>query len=170
MKSFNFFILIIVIFFNLFSIAYSKESIAFINLDELIKNNNYGKIILDEIKSLNEKNLEKLQKMENELKFDDEELNNKKNIISKEDFDKQLSTLNAKIVNYRKIKEEMTKNFQDYKNKNLNAFFLKINPIIQTYMDEKSIEVLLRQENIFIGKNSADITDIIIKKINTKIN
>ena len=71
---------------------------------------------------------------------------------------------------FRKIKNEMTSDFKSQKNKILNNFFLKINPIIQEYMDEKSIDILFRQENIFIGKTSADITSPIIDEINNKIN
>ena len=37
-------------------------------------------------------------------------------------------------------------------------------------MNEKSIDILFRQENIFIGKTSADITPVIIEKINNKVN
>lgn len=170
MKLIKFFFLILIVTPCLLTTTNAKENLAFINLDELIKNSNYGKIILNEIKSLNEKNIEELKKMETELKFDEKELNKKKNILSKNDFENELNILEEKISKYRKFKDEMTKSFKEYKNKNLNVFFSKINPIIQDYMDEHSIDILLRQEYVFIGKNSADITDVIIKKINSKIN
>ena len=164
------FFLIKLISLNLYTFAFSKENLAFINLDEVIKNTNYGKIVLNEIKSLNEKNIIKLKNMEKELESDESELNKKKNVLSSADFENKLSKLNKKIMKYRKIKDEMTQNFEEYKNKNINIFFSKINPIIQAYMDEHAINILLRQENIFIGKSSADITDVIIEKINIKIN
>ena len=50
----------------------------------------------------------------------------------------------------------------------VEEFFAKINPIIQDYMDENSISLLFEQKNVFIGKNSLDITDEIVKKINEK--
>ena len=108
--------------------------------------------------------------MESELSQNENELNKKKNILSDSEFKKEVEKLKKKILEFREIKDEMTTSFEDKKNKNLNEFFLKINPIIQEYMDEKSIDILFRQENIFIGKNSADITDHIIEKINIKLN
>ena len=170
MKLFKIFFLINIITLNFCTLVHSQDNLAFINLDELIEETNYGKKILNEIKSLNNENIKELKKMENELQFDENELNKKKNILSKNDFEKELIKLEEKISKFRKLKSDMTKTFEDYKNKNLNVFFAKINPIIQDYMDEKSIDILLRQENIFIGKNSADITETIIKKINNKIN
>ena len=164
--------LLLIVFFIYSSISsvYCNESLAFINLDEIIKETSYGKKILNEINSSNKKNINKLKQMEDELKLNENELNKKKNIISNDDFEKELVKLKEKIINYREIKNEITKNFEEQKNLNLNNFFSKINPIIQEYMDEKSIDILLRQENIFIGKSTADITSVIIKKINTKLN
>ena len=167
MKFVKFFILVFVINFFSGNPVYSKENLAFINLDEIIKNSNYGKTILSEIKLLNNNNIEKLKEMEEELKLDENNLSKRKNLLSKEDFENELDKLKEKIINFRKYKDDITKNFEIEKNKNLNNFFLKINPIIQEYMDQQSINILLRQENIFIGKSSADITNIIIDKINT---
>ena len=45
---------------------------------------------------------------------------------------------------------------------------IKFNSVIQVYMDQNSIDVVLDKKNIFIGKVSSDITKIILKEINTK--
>ena len=161
--------LIIFFIYSSISTVYSNESLAFINLDEIIKETNYGKTILNEINLSNKKNISKLKQMEDELKLNEDELNRKKNIISNDEFENELEKLKEKIINYREIKNEIAKNFEEQKNIKLNNFFSKINPIIQKHMDEKSIDILLRQENIFIGKNTADITSDIIKKININL-
>lgn len=170
MKLLKYFLLFIFVIFNSHSIVYSKESLAFINLDEIIRETNYGKSVLNEINTSNQNNINKLKQMEDEIKLNENELNKKKNIVSNDDFEYELAKLKEKIINFREIKNEITKNFEKQKNLKLNNFFLKINPIIQEYMDEQSIDILLRQENIFIGKSSADITSIIIEKININYN
>ena len=63
----------------------------------------------------------------------------------------------------------MVKSFNKKRKEVLNSFFSKINPIIQIYMDENSIDILLERKNVFIGKNNSDITEIIIKKINNEL-
>ena len=162
--------LLLLFLFNSLSFAESKANFAYINLDNVIENSIYGKKVLEEIKLLNSENIKKLKNMEKEIKFDENELNKKKNILSEKEFDNEFEKFQQKLSKYRKIKNDMTSDFKNQKNKKLNNFFLKINPIIQEYMDEKSINILFRQENIFIGKTSADITSIIIEKINNKVN
>ena len=63
----------------------------------------------------------------------------------------------------------MVKDFSNLKKKELKALFAKINPIIQNYMDENSIEILINRKNIFIGSVKSDLTEVLIKEINSKI-
>ena len=60
------------------------------------------------------------------------------------------------------------KDFQKLKNTKLDSFLKNVTPLIQNYMAENSIDILLEKKNIFIGKDSKDITKDIIKIINTK--
>ena len=60
----------------------------------------------------------------------------------------------------------MVKDFEKKRSEILNNFFSNVNPIIQEYMNNNSIEILFEQKNVFIGKNSSDITNIVIEKIN----
>ena len=62
------------------------------------------------------------------------------------------------------------KDFEQNKNKKLNFFFKKVNPIIQKFMDKNSIDILLDRKNIFIGKKNSDITNQIIQELNKNSN
>ncbi len=161
------FIIILVFFFNI-NIAFSNEKFAFINIDKVLKNSIYGNSLLKDIQNLNKKNIEKLKNKETNLKKKEENLNKKKNIISKEEFEKELNALKEEIILYRSQKDKMVNEIESKRKDSLNSFFAKINPIIQDYMDENSISLLFEQKNVFIGKNSLDITDEIVKKINEK--
>ena len=162
-------IILIYLFLNIGS-AYSNEKIAFIDLDLILKNSNYGKSLLNQFDSDNKKNIEELKKKENELKKIEEEIKKKKNIISRDELEKELVLLKDKITEFNKIKDKLVLKFENKRNKEINEFFLKINPIIQNYMNENSIDILLERKNVFIGKNDSDITNIIIKQINNSMN
>ena len=162
-------LLIIFIFFLNFTVAYSKDNIAFIDLDLILKNSNFGKLLLNQFDSDNLKNIEKLKIKENELKKIENEIKKKKNIISKDELEKELLILKDKITEFNKIKGQLVLEFENKRNKEINEFFLKINPIIQNYMNENSIDILLERKNVFIGKNDSDITNIIIKQINNTL-
>ena len=162
-------LLIIFIFFLNFTVAYSKDAIAFIDLDLILKNSNYGKLLLSQFDSDNQKNIEKLKIKENELKKIEDEIKKKKNIISRDELEKELVILKDKITEFNKTKDQLVLKFENKRNKEINEFFLKINPIIQNYMNENSIDILLERKNVFIGKNDSDITNIIIKQINNSL-
>ena len=55
------------------------------------------------------------------------------------------------------------------KTSELEFFFKKINPIIQAFMNENSVDILMDKKNIFIGKSTHDITNNILSIINEKI-
>ena len=93
----------------------------------------------------------------------------KKNVISQNEFDKELASLKNKINDYRKLKKEMVDKIEQEKKIILKKFFKEINPIIQNYMEKNSINILLERKNVFIGKNNSDITITIINEINNKI-
>lgn len=166
MNLFKKFLYISIFFFLSINLSHSKEKLAFINLDKILNTSNPGKVVLNDIKMINEKNVADLKKMESELKKNENDLNNKKNIISNEEFQKELTLLREKIKKYNNFKDKMVTSFEEQRLKKLNNFFITINPIIQKYMNDNSINMLLEQKNVFIGKTSSDITDKIIVEIN----
>ena len=163
---FNFFFLIF--FFN-FTNLYSSEKIAFIDLDFVLKNSDIGKSILADIERLNNKNINQLKMKESELKKKEEEILAKKNILSDDENKKEFELLKANIKKYKLLKDEMVSDFQKKKQISLKNFFNQINPLIQNYMDENSINILLDRKNVFIGKTDSDITNVIVDKINKEL-
>ena len=163
----KFFILFILFFFN-FKIINASEKIAFLDLDYVLNNSNLGKKIYIDLETLNNKNLSELKKEEKNIKEKREVINKTKNISSKEKLENDVEKFNQEVENYKQKKDKLMKDFQNLKNTKLDNFLKKITPLIQNYMAENSIDILLEKKNIFIGKDSKDITSEIIKIINTK--
>ena len=126
--------------------------------------------LVKEIQNQNNENIDELKKNEIELKNDQDQLNKIKNIISEDEYKNKLNLLEQKINNFRNKKNQMVEEIEQKRNLELENFFSKINPIIQDYMNKNSIDILFDQKNVFIGKSSSDITDLLIKEINKKFN
>ena len=62
----------------------------------------------------------------------------------------------------------MVEELTNIKNKELNLFFENIKPVVQNYMNENSIDMIVNSKNIFMGNNKSDITTDLIEKINIK--
>ena len=125
--------------------------------------------ILENLNKINEENIAKLKIKENELRSSEEEIK-KQNIISQEEFNKELSILKNKIKIFNSDKENMVNEFKKIRQENISNFFQKINPIIQSYLDQNSINILLDRKNVFMGSVNSDITSEIIKRINNQLN
>ncbi|WP_440614440.1 OmpH family outer membrane protein [Candidatus Pelagibacter sp. HIMB1748] len=146
--------------------AYTQENLAFINIDKVLNDSNYGKSLLKEIKLVNEKNIKILQEKEIEISNEDKELQGKKNIYSETEFQLELIKFKNKLESYAKLKNDMVEDIEKRRDKILNNFFLEINPIIENFMSENSIDILFEQKNVYIGINNLDITDDIIEQLN----
>ncbi len=168
------------IFFNkLFSIfilvlmstsaSFSNETVAYIDIDFIIKNSNIGKITLETIKNRNNKNIDLLKKKEQILKDLESEISSKKNIISKEAFEKEAIIFSEKVNKFKGEQQKMIKDFNEYKKKEIDAIFQKISPIINAYMKKKSIKILFDSKNILMARNDLNLTNDILNEINKEI-
>ena len=155
------------IFFILFSQnVFAENKIVFIDIDFLMKNSNIGKLSLKKLEDLNNKNVNLLKGNEKELKEKENTLLQKKNIISKEEFENEIKILKTQINEFKTNKDNMVKDFNTLKVKELNTVLEKFNKKIQEYMSQNSIDIVLNKNNIFIGKVTSDITNDILIEIN----
>ena len=151
------------------NLCLSEDKIAFIDLDLVLKKSKIGQSYLVKINKKNEENIKNLKSKENELKKIEDDIKKKQNILSKEELDKEIFLLKEKIKKFRSDKDKVVLEFNNMKKENLNNFFNQINPIIQSYMDENSIDILIERKNIFMGKKNSDITSTIVKKIDSEL-
>lgn len=147
----------------------SQESIHFLDVDYLLNNSNYGKQIILKLKEINDKNLIKIKNYEDQLKKEDKQLENVKNIISQDELNLKVNELKKKITHYRDQKDKIFNEYQIMKNKELELFFKKITPIIEEFMEINSIKLIMDKKNIFIANANYDITEELIMYLNSKL-
>ena len=170
MKILKIFIFIIINYFVIFNFSYAEQNLKFADIDAIIKNTNIGKKVLNKLNKLDENNVQKLNKLQNELKSKENDINIKKNLLSENELKNEIDKLNIQLANYNKKKNEMIKNLSDIKNKELENIFKIINPIIQNYMKKNSIDILFNSKNIFIGNKKSDLTKELVEEINMQVN
>ena len=151
------------------SLSYADNGIYFVDADILLNNSEYGKNIVEKLKKINSNNILEIKKDEKELKKIEDEINKIKNIITEEELNKKISDLKNKIIVYREKKDKKFKEYNDYKNKELNEFFVKITPFIEKFMEINSIKIILEKKNIFIANSKYDKTDSLIQFLNKNI-
>ena len=169
MNFFKNFFFILIVFFSFINISHSQDKIVYINLDYLVSNTKAGKIIIDNLKKSKDIALSKFEKKGKELKELEDSLNKQKNILSKEDLKKKITNLRKEISIYNKDREKIINDFNTKKIDEFSKFFKKITPIIENYVKENNISFVLDKKNIFLANKQNDITNEIVKIIDSKI-
>ena len=169
MRYFNRLILIIIIFLAFINTSISKENIAYVNVDYLIQNSNIGKKLLANINDKDKKNLDNLKKKNKILQDLESSIKKKKNVISDEAYNKEVIDFKKKFQEFSKEKNKIVKEFNIFKKKEIENIFKKINPIINDYMEENSVNLLFDSKNIFMGAKKLNLTEDILKKINNEL-
>ena len=169
MKYFNkltivFFLLILPI--NLLN---ANEKTAFIDIDYIVQNSIIGKKSLKVISDLNKKNIKELEEENKSLRELESSIRNKKNIISEVDFNKEVEAFKKKIQDFTNQKDQTVEEFNNFRKKELEKIFKLFNPIISNYMKQNSVNILIDAKNIFMGNDSVNLTENILKIINDEL-
>jgi outer membrane protein len=147
----------------------SEQNIAFIDMDRVITKSNSGSSILNQLNDINNKNLIFLKKEEKKFKEKEAKLISQKNIISETDFKTKVNTLKVEIDKYNQNRNKIITEFKKLKVDNTNKLLKLINPILIKFSNEKKISILLQKKDLIIGKTELDITEEVIKIINTEV-
>ena len=163
------FVFVLIIFFFSSVETFSNEKVTYVDVEYLFKNSVLGNQIYVKLNEENNNIKNTLKDKEKKLIKIEKELINQKNIISKEEFNKRLSTLNAEIKLFKTERLSIIKNFETEKSKEINLFFQKITPILEEYMSENSISFILDKKNVLIADKKLEITKNLINIINEKL-
>ena len=160
-------ILVIFLFFT--NQVFSQQNIAFIDMDRVISTSKPGSSLLKQLTDLNSKNLKFLEDEEKKFKEKETKLISQKNIISEDDFKSKVNELKSEIKNYNQKRNKMLTDFNKLKVNNTNNLLKLINPIIVKFSDDNEISIILQKKDLVVAKTELDITDEVIKIINTNI-
>ena len=164
----NFFTIFVVIFVFISS-SYSQDQIVYLDLDYVVVNSKAGKTILKKLEESKNIALSKFEKKGKELKKIEDEIKRQKNIISEDELKKKLIEFRKEVSNYQKNRQKVINDFNQKKKVEFDEFFKKITPIIENYVSEKKIDIVLDKKNIFVASKKKNITQEIIKIIDSKI-
>lgn len=160
--------LYIFFFFNISLNLYSAD-IAIIDVDMLFNSSKKGKLIISELKILNDENITIIKQKEKKIIELDKEIQSKKNILEDEELKKKVEQMNNLLKDLESFKMNSNKFYQDKKNQEINFFFNQIAPFLNEYMEKNSINYLIDKKNIFISNQKNDITEELLKLIDTKL-
>ena len=158
------------IFILIFLSSYAEEQkIVYLNVDMIMQQSIAGKSIKNQLKELHKKNLEKFKKNDEILKNKEKKIIAQKNILSQEDFQKEITGLRKEIINFQKEQVKARDDINKLRIGATNKLISKLSPILEEYAKKNSISLILQKKNIVIGKKEIEITNEILEITNKEI-
>ena len=152
------------------ALSYAEEQkIVYLNVDKIMQQSIAGKSIIKQLENLYNKNLEKFKKNDEILKNKEKKLIAQKNILSQEEFQKELTSLRKEIINFQKEQVKARDNINKLRIGATNKLISQLSPILQEYAKKNSVSLILQKKNIIMGKKELDITPEILKLVDEKI-
>ena len=161
---------IVVTFFLLICThTFAEQKIVVLDLKFVLNNSKAGKGAQDFLqKSLND-SVKKYSEMEKKLKKEEVDLLAKKTVLSKEEYTKKSDSLRKKVIDYQSQRRASLDKITTLRAKSRETLLEKIDPILNTYIKENDISLVVDKKNMLGGKPEYDITKIIVEKLNKEL-
>ena len=163
----NFIKYFLISFFLLYCSALSaQEKVAILDFKYVLNESKAGKSAQDFLRKSLQDNVKKFQDIESDLKKEESDLLTKKSVLSKEEYTKKSDTLRKRVIDYKSQRRAAMDKITTLRNESRATLIKSINPILETYMKENNISVVINKVSTLGGNPENDITRIIVEKLN----
>ena len=160
----------ILIFLSLsINVLKADDKVSYIDIDYILTNTLAGKELLNTLKNEEEIKINKFKSNDDSFKNEEKQILAKKNLVSEKEMNKEMKALQIKFQKYKIDKQKEIDDFKIKRNRNIVNFLNLINPIIEKYMSDNSIYMLIDKKNVFIANKEYDITNNLIELIDNQI-
>jgi Skp family chaperone for outer membrane proteins len=161
--------LIIILFFFSSNHLLANEKIMFVDVNYIFSNSFAGKDITNKVKMDFNKSQKNLEILKNKLINDEKKLINQKNILSKEEFEKNLFVLKNEMDEFNNQRIKLNSEIDVYRNKLQSSFSFELSNVIQKYANENNIDLIIDKNTILVGKNVLDATKDVLELFDQNI-
>ena len=156
----------LIFFFSFMEFSFAEKKIAFIDIDLIINNSEFGKKSFKTIDNNFKKENEKLLEIEKDLISKEKEILKQKNVLSEEELNNKLVDLKKKIKDFQRKKILINEKFNKMRLDKTNEMVQSLNNILSKYAEENIISLVIQKKFIVIAKSGLDITSEILKIFN----
>ena len=141
----------------------------YLDFKHILNKSEAGKKAQDSLKNKLDNGINQLKKKEKALQDEEKKIIQQKKIIKPEEYKKKVLALRAKVSNLQKERNNLLESVSKQRTKARNELLKNLNPIIEEYMKEKKIRMVVDKKNLLLADKNLDITNDIIKILNKKL-
>lgn len=165
----RFFVVTFLLLVSTYASAETEQKIVYLDMKYILNNSSAGKGAQDFLKKAFNEGQKKFINKEKELKKEENDLLAKKSILTKEEYQKNADVLRKKVIDYKSERKLSLEKIATDRLKARQKLLEKLNPILDTYINENNISVVIDKKSVLGGQTDYDITNIIIEKLNKEL-
>jgi Skp family chaperone for outer membrane proteins len=158
----RFFYLIIFFSVNFFSSVVVSQTIAIVDIQSLIDNNEIYIKILKKIENSQDKHVQKFNLQEKNLEDMFIDIENSKLILNENELNQKIEIYNNELTEFTKLLDDFNSHYQKQIINTREIFLREIIILLEQYAINNNVDLILDSTSYLIASNTLDIT----KKIN----
>ena len=163
----KFFVITFFLIFNTHTFA--DQKLVVLDMKYVLNNSKAGKGAQDFLKKTFNNNAKKYTDMEKALKKEETDLLAKRTILSKEEYTKKSDALRKKVIDYQSERRSSLDKITTQRAEAREDLMKKIEPIVDSYIKENNISIVMDKKIMLGGLTEYDITNIIVEKLDKKL-
>jgi len=167
MKSIKIILTSLLLLFSLQTKLFSE--IRYVDFKYVLNESKAGKKAQDYLKKKLENGVKDLKNKEKAIQDEEKKIIQQKKLISAEEYKKQVTKLREKVSSLQTQRNELLDSVAKQRSKARTELLKNLNPIIQDYMKEKRIRLVLEKKSILLADENLNITDEITDLLNKKL-
>ena len=149
--------------------ANAEQKIVVLDMKFVLNNSKAGKGAQDFLKKSYTDSQKKFTDLEMKLKEEESDLLKKKNVLDKAEYTKKADALRKKVIDFQSQRRLAIDKLAAQRAESREILMEKIAPIVDSYIKENNIALVIDKKSMIGGLNEYDVTDIIINKLNKEL-
>ena len=162
-------LLIFLTIFLIFQVNLKADIPYFVDFKYILNQSNAGKQAQDYLKNKLTNGIKKLKEQEKSVQQEEQKIIKQKKVLSAEEYKKQVSQLRNKVSSLQKERNNLLETVAKQRAKAKSELIKNLNPIINKYMQEKNIKMVIDKKGILLADQSFDLTKTITDLLNKKL-
>ena len=149
--------------------ASAEQKVAYLDMKFVLNNSKAGKGAQDFLQKSFKENQKEFLDAEEALKKEESDLLAQKTILTKEEYQKKSDNLRKRVIDYQSQRRAALDKITTQRAEARQKLIEKLDPILENYVKEKDISLVIDKKNILMANTNLDITNTIIKKLNKEL-
>lgn len=161
------------VLYSIFLIFLQSQSYAdlprYLDFKYVLNNSEAGKKAQSFLKKKLEDGFSKIKDKEKKIQDQEKKIISQKKIITSEEYKNKINNLRSNVQSLQKERSNLLETVAKQRSKARNELLKNLNPIIQEYMQENKIRMVIDKKSLLLADENLDITKEIIIRLDKKL-